>query len=106
MTDKSEEEQEEETDLSPEAQISLNLAGHLCEDLINFIEQQNINMPPEHHETVKLFACLMGSALYHKVIIKDLKDDIKEKNLDEAVYGLLNQFINDPDIELSKHIKH
>jgi len=100
MTDKSEEEQEEETE------ISLDLAGHLCADLINFIEQQTINMPPEHHETVKLFSCLMCSALYHKVIIKDLNDDIKEKNLDEAVYGLLNQFINDPDIELSKHMKH
>ena len=100
MTDKSEEEQEEE------AEISLNSAGHLCEDLINFIEEQTINIPPEHHEKVKLFACLMGSALYHKGIIKDLNDDIKEKNLDEAVYELLNQFINDPDIELSNHMKH
>tara|TARA_R110002094_G_scaffold25173_1_gene37536 strand:+ start:82 stop:228 length:147 start_codon:yes stop_codon:yes gene_type:complete len=48
----------------------------------------------------------MGSALYHKAIIKDLNDDIKEKNLDEAVYELLNQFINDPDIELFNQVKH
>tara|TARA_R100000781_G_C4055202_1_gene119120 strand:+ start:475 stop:768 length:294 start_codon:yes stop_codon:yes gene_type:complete len=88
------------------AETALDLAGHLSQSLIDFIEGQPINISIAHHDTVKLFACLVCASLYHKVIVKEKLNDIDPDHLKEVIHGMLDQFIDDPDIELSKHIKH
>ena len=47
------------------AETALDLAGRLSQSLIEFIEGQPIDIPIEHHDTVKLFACLVCASLYH-----------------------------------------
>jgi|21_taG_2_1085346.scaffolds.fasta_scaffold03917_3 hypothetical protein len=85
---------------------TLDLAGELSQSVVEFIEGQPIDLPIQHHETVKLFSCLVCSALYHKVIMKEAFNDIEPKEAKEVIHGMLDQFLNDPDIELSKHMKH
>ena len=87
----------------------LNMAGHLSQSVIDFMEVQTMESEGEeyaHSPSVKLFTCLVCASLYYKLSVEQGLVKEEPETLRKIMHEMLDNFIEDPSIELSQTIKH